>query len=521
MTHHCNKRVEPSRKPPGYAETGAEISLNRIRTPQPPTTKPFNKSLWTFSTYFAEGFPYTIIRTVSSLFFRVGMSLEALGVTSIFGLPWVLKFLWGPLIDAYSSKRSWLLFCEAFLVLIIVTATILSPLLNAIHYIAILFFLGSFIAATHDIAIDGYYLEALNQAEQAQYLGFRVMAYRIAMMTGTGVIVTVGAMIGWSWAFALASLIMGALFSLHSVILPQVCQQKSIPRLSLPFRQKHAWIIGSIAATLISVTLLTNRSTNFTPLTNNLPAIITLSLFAGLILIWYSKKRLQQLLHDNPDSFYAKSFLSFIDQPKIGAVLGFIILCRAGEYMLSCMYSPFMVDLGLKTHYGWISAGVGLPCSIAGAMLGGWAISRTGLKRTIWPFLLLQNLTNIAYMILALHYADLIGPPPPTEEADLSLLLSVASIHGFDQFAGGLGTAVLMTFLMRLCHSDFKASHYAIGTGLMSISGLYAGVISGFLTAWLGYGLFFGISFLLSIPGMAMVFFLPIHENESTEEQIA
>lgn len=514
MTQDTNTRVAPSRTEASPNEAGADISVDGL-TPRQSSKNTYAKSLWTFSTYFAEGFPYTIIRTVSSLFFRdKGMSLEAIGVTSVFGLPWVLKFLWGPLIDAYSSKRSWLLACEAILVMIIVTATILSPLPNAIHYIAILFFLGSFVAATHDIAIDGFYLEALNQAEQAQYLGFRVMAYRIAMMTGTGIIVTVGATFGWGWAFALASLIMGGLYSLHSAILPPGCRQKSIPKCSLPIAQRHAWKFGIVAAILISCALLASQRTDFiTSLTNKLPTLITLSLFAGLIVLWCAKKRFQQLLNDNPDNFYAKSFLTFIDHPRIGAILGFIILCRTGEYMLSCMYSPFIVDLGLKAHYGWISAGVGLPCSIAGAMLGGWTISRTGLKRTIWPFLLLQNLTNIAYMLLALHYADHLGSPLQEGEALQNLLFAVASIHGFDQFSGGLGTAVLMTFLMRLCHSEFKAAHYAIGTGLMSVSGLYAGVVSGFLTAWLGYGIFFGISFLLSIPGMVIVLFLPIHDT--------
>ncbi|MBW1614409.1 MAG: hypothetical protein JRJ57_10665, partial [Deltaproteobacteria bacterium] len=81
-------------------------------------------------------------------------------------------------------------------------------------------------------------------------------------------------------------------------------------------------------------------------------------------------------------------------------------------------------------------------------------------------------------------------------------LFLVACVHAFDQFAGGLGTAVLITFLMRTCLERFKAAHFAIGTGLMNISGVLAGVASGFLAERLGYGIFFGISFLLSIPGM-------------------
>ncbi|MCK5232691.1 MAG: hypothetical protein KAR13_20625, partial [Desulfobulbaceae bacterium] len=61
--------------------------------------------IWCFTTYFTEGFPYTIIRTVSSVFFRDrGMSLEAIGLTSLFGLPWILKFLWSPQVDEFGTK---------------------------------------------------------------------------------------------------------------------------------------------------------------------------------------------------------------------------------------------------------------------------------------------------------------------------------------------------------------------------------------------------------------------------------
>jgi hypothetical protein len=62
--------------------------------------------VWAFTTYFAEGFPYTIIRIVSSVFFRdMHVSLQAIGLTSLFGLPLSLKFLWGPQVDQYGTKH--------------------------------------------------------------------------------------------------------------------------------------------------------------------------------------------------------------------------------------------------------------------------------------------------------------------------------------------------------------------------------------------------------------------------------
>ena len=139
-------------------------------------------------------------------------------------------------------------------------------------------------------------------------------------------------------------------------------------------------------------------------------------------------------------------------------------------------------------------------------------ISKYSLGRTIWPFLLAQNLTNLVYMALALHLSPYLALNTGAQEITSigsGNLFFVALVHAFDQFAGGLGTSVLVTFLMRTCLPDFKAAHFAIGTGLMNLSGVLAGVAGGFLAERLGYGYFFGISFLASIPGMALISFVP------------
>ncbi|VAW36305.1 FIG00591428: hypothetical protein [hydrothermal vent metagenome] len=485
--------------------------------------------MWAFSTYFAEGFPYTIIRTISALFFRdQGMSLQGLGAASIFGLPWVLKFLWGPLVDNIATKRLWLLTTEGLITLAFLIAAILAPLTQAVNMIAALFFAASFIAATHDIAIDGFYMEALDLDAQARYLGYRVMAYRIAMMTGSGVIATIGALYGWRAAFMGADILMFLLLIVNLTILPH-CEAarrpEDFPGAYHGLKALSRWILPAAGVILLLRMLLTSafieRRIHLTiPFFSHLsiPGLINIALFSALIFVWFGRKRLRQLITANPDNFYARSFLTFVDRPRIGVILAFIISIRAGEYMLSTMYIPFMVDLGLKLQYGWISAGIGLPASIVGAMCGGWAIGRYGLRKMIWPFLLLQNITNLVYMALAFYLSGMLAlntANPAPLPLSLIQMTAVVVTHAFDQFAGGLGTAVLMTYLMRICRTDFKASHYAIGTGLMGLSGLYAGTVSGFITAWVGYGAFFGISFLASVPGMVLVCFVPMEEKVS------
>lgn len=405
----------------------------------------------------------------------------------------------------------------------------MPPLPQAIPLVGITFLVGSILAATHDIAIDGYYLEALDTPGQARFIGYRVMAYRIAMMAGTGIIATIGTTSGWPIAFGGSALILALFSAYHLRYLPH-SEAARLPLTLLLPRPKAGRLLrlAVIAAlAMVALRLLSQTITkqgllprhDFFP-NIDLSALISTLLITALIIIGLKRRNIKKWLRHKGNAFFSEAFFSFMNREKIGPILAFILLIRTGEYMLSSMVAPFMVDLGIKQHYGWISGGVGLPFSIIGAMLGGWLIAKYSLKRMIWPLLLAQNFTNLTYMFLALKLNGFVllntGNPVPTA-IGWDNLLAVVCVHAFDQFAGGLGTAVLMVFLMRLCQPQFKAAHYAIGTGLMSFSGLYAGVLSGFLAAWAGYGYFFGISFLLSLPGMGLIFFIPLTENQPKE----
>jgi PAT family beta-lactamase induction signal transducer AmpG len=478
--------------------------------------------VWAFTTYFAEGFPFTIIRTVSAVFFRdMKVGLEAVGLTSMFGLPWVLKFLWSPQVDRYETKRKWMLGTQFLLLCMMAAAAAVSPFPSGPTAIAALFFFGAVIAATHDIAIDGYYLEALDRAGQARYVGWRVMAYRIAMMTGTGVIVTIGALAGWPVAFAAAAAIFGLFFAYHSFFLREVqTAGRRFSELSRRIVQPRAvlWLAAAITAVLALKKGL--GSEEFSRIKESYPTfkdvgfahIAGVVLLAAVAAVAVMGGRIRKWLRANPDSYYGRTFVSFAERERFGVVLAFIILLRAGEFMLGSMISPFIVDLGLKAHYGWISSAVGLPASIAGAMIGGRMIAKHDLKKVVWPFVLAQNVTLLGYMWVAFRLEPVLAANAGLENpqaADTGSIALVAAAHLFEQFAGGLGTSVLMTYLMRLCKAEFKAAHYAIGSGLMSLSGLFSGSASGFLAAWLGYGWTFGISFLVSIPAMCLIPFLP------------
>jgi len=343
--------------------------------------------------------------------------------------------------------------------------------------------------------------------------------------------VTIGTTMSWHAAYSAAGVSLGLLFAYHLLCLPRVEKESSKMRDLF----KRVFRIKVIAAAAVFVLVMwVVKSLLWHQLTNRLFAalpFLRIISFAGwvaigllglLIGLAIFRNRIKGLVFRDKDSFYSRAFFDYVDREKIGLAIAFIILMRAGESTLASMVAPFMVDLGIKVHYGWLSGGVGLPFSIIGAMAGGFSISRYSLKKTIWPFLLAQNFTNLIYMGLALglnRYVALNAGADTVISIGAMNLFLVACVHAFDQFAGGLGTAVLITFLMRTCTDRFKAAHFAIGTGLMNVSGVLAGVASGFLAQRLGYGPFFGLTFLLSLPGMCLILYLPFLDTDKLKQK--
>ena len=103
----------------------------------------------------------------------------------------------------------------------------------------------------------------------------------------------------------------------------------------------------------------------------------------------------------------------------------------------------------------------------------------------------------------------------------LPLRLLLTTIIALESLGSGLGTAVFMVYLMRCCRPDFKAAHMAIVTALMSVGFTLAGVGSGFAAEAMGYTVYFGVSFLATIPGMVLIPFIPHLDGREEEPEAA
>jgi PAT family beta-lactamase induction signal transducer AmpG len=150
-----------------------------------------NPWLWIPSLYFAEGIPYVVVMTVAVIMFkRLGISNTDIALyTSWLYLPWVIKPFWSPLVDLLKTKRWWIVIMQLFIGAGLGGVALALPLPVFFKVTLIFMWLLAFSSATHDIAADGFYMLGLDEHQQTYFVGIRSTFYRIAMITGQGLLI--------------------------------------------------------------------------------------------------------------------------------------------------------------------------------------------------------------------------------------------------------------------------------------------------------------------------------------------
>lgn len=187
----------------------------------------------------------------------------------------------------------------------------------------------------------------------------------------------------------------------------------------------------------------------------------------------------------------AQPFKAFFSREAALILLLFIILYKLPDAVAGAMTTPFLLDVGFsKTEIGAVNKGFGLVATIFGAVAAGGLIARLGIYRSLWAFGILQAVTNLTYMGVAL-----------AGQNKAALILAV----GVDNLSGGMGTAAFVAFLMSLTEKRYSATQYALLSSLTAITPKIAGAPTGLLAAGLGWPMFFAVSVLGAIPGLAVL----------------
>lgn len=375
---------------------------------------------------FSSGLP--LLLTDSTLQARLaeqGASLGAIGLFTLVGLPYTLKFLWAPLLDRYAwpflgRRRGWAVVTQGVLAgliaLMAVPAVFANPAVLGVVALSV-----AFASATQDIVVDAYRVDALPPEARGAGAAAIVLGYRVAMLTAGGLALVVADVAGWVAAYGLMAACM---------------------------------LVGLVASVLAREPASSPPESLSVALSGPVRALLSRQGAVGLLLL--------------------------------------VVLYKLGDTAANALTTAFLLrGVGFPLAVvGAFNAGWGLALSIGGAVTGGLVLARWPLVRALFVFGVLQALTNLLFLWLAMA-----GPSYPL----------LALVIGTEQFVGGLGTAAFVALLTALCARRFSATQYALLSALAAQGRVLAGPPGGMLAEAAGWPAFFVATALAALPGLWLV----------------
>jgi MFS transporter, PAT family, beta-lactamase induction signal transducer AmpG len=390
-----------------------------------------------------------------------GVDLGTIGLVSLASLPYTVKFLWAPVVDAIElpwlsrrlgRRRAWLAASQVALMAAIVWLGTRDPLAAPLA-VGLGALMVAFASATQDIVIDAFRVESLSTDEQAAGMAGYVAAYRIGMLaTGAGALVLTAWLEGqgytkaavWPIAYAVAALLV--LVGLLAV---------------LAAHEPPAPDLGDGASTSIRALARVSRAAK-------------------------------------------GAFADFLTRDAALAVLAFVVLYKLCDALAGAMTAPFVLGaLGYdKDTYAAIVKGVGLGALLIGGFAGGALARALPLAATLWIGIIVQMASNLAFVWLW---------QAPRGAAALTVAIVT------ENFTGALGTVFFVAYLSALCGNPLHtATQYALLTALASTGRTLLSSGTGFAVERMGWPAFFAATAAAALPALALLTWLQRRGHFST-----
>src|SRR5688572_13511944 len=290
---------------------------------------------------FSSGLPfYLTSTTLQAWMTKANVDLTTIGLFSLVGLPYSLKFFWAPLLDRYvppflGRRRGWLVITQILLLIAIASMSMHDPALG-LRLLAFNALLVAFLSATQDVAGDAYRTDVLHHREMGAGAAIWVLGYRIALLLTGSLAFVLADRLPWPTVYLLLSSLM---------------------------------IVGLIAAFLAPEPTLDEAPPK--------------SLADAVILPF--------------NEFFTRSGLF-----RGLLILLFIVMYKYSDSLVAVMGTPFLLQAGYtQTEIGVIRGGAGLIATIVGALAGGALLARVGINKTLWIVAVLQAVSNLGYYFLA------------------------------------------------------------------------------------------------------------------------
>jgi PAT family beta-lactamase induction signal transducer AmpG len=387
---------------------------------------------------FSSGLPLALTgQTLQAWMTVEGVDLATIGLLTLVGIPYTWKFLWAPLLDRFvppflGRRRGWLAITQLALAAGIAAMALCSPRTD-IALIALIAVFVAFMSASQDVVFDAYRTDIARSEQRGLAAALTVVGYRVAMLTsGALALVLVAGTPGFA---------------------------------GLSWRDVYLLMAGIMAACVVATLWGREPAAAAPP-----PRTLEEAVLAPL--------------------------REFFSRPGAWGLLALIVLYKLGDAFAGALTTAFLLrgaGFGLD-DVAYVNKVMGLASTIVGALAGGALMVRLGLYRSLMAFGILQAVSNLTFMWLAV--------------AGKSYPVMVIAV-GFENFSGGMGTAAFVALLMALCDHRFTATQYALLSALASVGRVYVGPAAGFATdpRYLGldWASFFFLTFAVALPGLALL----------------
>lgn len=422
---------------------------------------------WVPTLYFAMGMPFVVLNMVCTLMFK-GLDVSDAQIafwTSIIMFPWTLKPLWSPLLEIYKTKKFFVIFTQ------IATGCIFGLVALALHlpnFFAVCIALLAIIAfsgATHDVAADGVYMASLSKDDQARYIGWQGAFYNIAKIAATGGLVYLAGMLIETYTGDVTGLSPAAAAA-----------------------AKHN---GSVMAWTIIMAVIGG-------------IMVVLGLYNAKFVPSEVKKDAEERPEFKETMVeLGNVFVDLFRKRHILYYIFFIILYRFAEGFVMKIVPLFLkadrADQGLglsEKEIGLCYGTFGAAAFVIGSILAGYYVAHRGLQKSLFSLCCVFNLPFVAYTLLAVYQPE-------------SLVLIGGGIV-LEYFGYGFGFVGLTLFMMQqIAPGKHQMAHYAFASGIMNLGVMLPGMLSGYVSDWLGYRHFFIFVLFCTIPAFLITWFVP------------
>jgi len=463
---------------------------------------------------FASGLPFPLVLTTLSLRLRQAhIDRTTIGLFSLVGLAYSLKFFWAPVVDrlrlpglsALGQRRSWMLLAQLGVVAGLAAMALHDPA-SAPQQMALLATATAFCAATQDIAVDAYRIESTPDEWQGAAVASYQIGYQLALICSGAGALWAAADHGWTWSYLLMAGCMAA-GPLTCLLIREsgLVRERGLAADPVLVQAAIASMKATSLAIVLAVTAALGIGLRMALPAKDSPLAIDVS-FGAIVLIEVALLAMLKAAALRPalEKLTAAVVLPLGDFfQRFGRQLAIPMLLLIVTYRLNYMTmgvaaNTFYDDMGFTLkQIAFVSKFFGVGVTLGGAVFAGWLVKRVGFLPTMLAGLILLSAANGFYGYIATFGAK--------SAPAVGWLAAAVSL---DNLANGIAGTAFIAWMSSLTSKQYTATQYALFGTLWSLPAKSLASQWGRIVDAIGYPAFFVYTTVIALPALLLIVWL-------------